>query len=205
MSITTINPATGSRMATYDSHTDDQILDLLTDGHQATLAWGTTPLETRVDVVTRLAQTLRETREELAALITAEMGKPLAEAAAEIEKSAVTAEYYAANAKAILADTPVDVDGADAWIAYEPMGLVYAVMPWNFPFWQAMRFAIPAITAGNGVFLKHSPNVTGSALAIQDVFVAAGLPRECSPPSLSRRSGYPTSANSSSPTTGSRP
>jgi len=112
----------------------------------------------------------------MAALITAEMGKPLAEAAAELEKSAITAEYYADQAEAILSDEEVPIDGVDVWISYEPVGLVLAVMPWNFPVWQVMRFAIPSITAGNGVLLKHSPNVTGSALALQHLCVAAGLP-----------------------------
>jgi len=176
MSITTVNPATGDPLATYDSHNDEQIDQLLQRAHHASLAWGTTPLERRVEVVSSLARALRERRDEFATLITAEMGKPLFEAAAEIEKSAVTADYYTAHAKEILADAPVDIDGVDAWVSYEPLGLVYAVMPWNFPFWQAMRFAIPAITAGNGVFLKHSPNVTGSALAIQQVCEQAGLP-----------------------------
>ncbi|MCW3840742.1 aldehyde dehydrogenase family protein [Micromonospora yasonensis] len=119
---------------------------------------------------------MRAGKDEFARLITDEMGKVLAEAAAEIEKSAVTCEYYASQAAAILGDELVEIDGVDAWVAYEPMGLVLAVMPWNSPFWQAMRFAIPAITAGNGVFLKHSPNVTGCALAIERVFLAAGLP-----------------------------
>ena len=88
------------------------------------------------------------------------MGKPLAEAEGEIEKSAVTADYYAARRRDPR-DEQVAVDGVDAWVAYEPLGLVLAVMPWNFPFWQVLRFAVPALTAGNGVLLKHSPNVTG--------------------------------------------
>ncbi|HEY0693259.1 MAG TPA: aldehyde dehydrogenase family protein, partial [Kribbella sp.] len=104
------------------------------------------------------------------------MGKPIAEAEGEIEKSAVTAEYYAAQAREILADEQVAIDGVRAWVSYEPIGLVLAVMPWNFPLWQVLRFAIPTLAAGNGVLLKHSPNVTGSALEIQSLFVAAGFP-----------------------------
>ena len=176
MSITTVNPSTGEPLETYPSHSDDQLQQLLEHAVTATAAWGASPLEDRASVVRNLATTLRERSQELAALITQEMGKPLTEAAGEIEKSAVTAEYYAAAGGQILADRPADIDGVDAWVAYEPLGLVYAVMPWNFPFWQAMRFALPALTAGNGVFLKHSPNVTGSALAIQQVCEAAGLP-----------------------------
>ena len=106
----------------------------------------------------------------MAALITTEMGKPLAEAAAELEKSAVTADYYADQAEAILGDEAVPIDGVDVWISYEPIGLVLAVMPWNFPVWQVMRFAIPSITAGNGVLLKHPERHrkrTGLAAAVR--------------------------------------
>ena len=177
MTITTVNPATGQTLATYDSHTDQDITRLLESGHLAAQAWGRVPVAERAAVVAALASALRGGAEQFAGLITAEMGKVKAEAAGEIEKSAVTSEFYAANAEKILGDAGVDVDGVDAWVAYEPMGLILAVMPWNFPFWQAMRFAIPAITAGNGVFLKHSPNVTGSALAIQEVLESAGLPK----------------------------
>jgi succinate-semialdehyde dehydrogenase/glutarate-semialdehyde dehydrogenase len=176
MSITTLNPATGEPVATYASHDDAQLEDLLQRAHVATQGWGREPLERRTAVVENLATVLRARSGELAALITAEMGKPLAEAAGELEKSAVTAQFYAANADRFVGPEEVDIEGVDAWVAYEPMGLVLAVMPWNFPFWQAMRFAIPALTAGNGVFLKHSPNVTGSALAIQEVCEQAGLP-----------------------------
>ena len=126
--------------------------------------------------VRRIAEELRRQQDTFAALITAEMGKPLGEAAGEMEKSAVTAEYYADQAATILADEPVPIDGVDAWVSYEPIGLVLAVMPWNFPVWQVMRFAIPSVTAGNGVLLKQSPNVTGSALALQQLFIDAGLP-----------------------------
>lgn len=176
MSITTVNPATGKPITTYETHSDSDVDRLLRLGHDATRAWGRVAVADRAAVVRALAAQLRERKDVYAGLIIEEMGKVSAEAGGEIEKSAVTAEWYAGNAERILADEEVDIDGVDAWVAYEPVGLVYAVMPWNFPFWQAMRFAIPAIAAGNGVFLKHSPNVTGSALAIQEVFEAAGLP-----------------------------
>jgi succinate-semialdehyde dehydrogenase/glutarate-semialdehyde dehydrogenase len=176
MSVTTINPATGAELATYPSHSDEELERLLQRAHVATTVWGSTNRDVRVAVVKNLSAILRERSDELAALITQEMGKPLAEATGEIEKSAVTADFYANAAEEILSDRPADIDGVDAWVAYEPLGLVYAIMPWNFPFWQAMRFALPALTAGNGVFLKHSPNVTGSALAIQAVCEQAGLP-----------------------------
>jgi succinate-semialdehyde dehydrogenase/glutarate-semialdehyde dehydrogenase len=176
MSVTTINPATGATLATYESHDDDAVDRLLSAAHAATANWGLQPLDVRTATVARLAAVLRGRADDIAALITAEMGKPLSEALGEVEKSAVTAEFYAAHAGEFLGDTPVAIDGVDAWVAREPMGLVLAIMPWNFPLWQAMRFALPAIAAGNGVFLKHSPNVTGSALLIQELCWKAGLP-----------------------------
>ena len=174
--ITTVNPATGTHLTSYQSWTAEQIEQAVACGAAAAADWGRQPLATRVAAVRRLADELWQQKDTMAALITAEMGKPLAEAAAELEKSAVTAKYYANQAEAILGDEKVPIDGVDVWVSYEPIGLVLAVMPWNFPVWQVMRFAIPSISAGNGVLLKHSPNVTGSALALQQLFVAAGLP-----------------------------
>ena len=174
--IYTINPATGSELQRYKSWTAAQIELAVQRGRDAAHAWGAQPLTLRVAKLTRLAATLRAQKTALAALMTAEMGKPLAEAAGEVEKSAVTAEYYAQHAERLLADEHVAIDGVDAWVRYEPIGLVLAVMPWNFPVWQVMRFAIPALVAGNGVLLKHSPNVTGCALALEKLCVDAGLP-----------------------------
>lgn len=174
--ITTINPATGEVLKTYEGWSSQRVAEAVAAGHAAAVAWGKQPLEARLSAVTRLANELRKQKDALADLMTTEMGKPLAEAAGEMEKSAVTALYYAENAGRLLADEPVAIDGVDAWVSYEPIGLVLAVMPWNFPVWQVMRFAIPSIAAGNGVLLKHSPNVTGSALALEKLFLDAGLP-----------------------------
>lgn len=176
-SITTFNPTTGEPLQTYQSWSADQIEQAVNEGYAAAKAWGKQPLSVRVEVVRRLADELRRQSAAFADLITTEMGKVKAEAAGELEKSAVTATYYADNAARILADEKASIDGVDAWVSYEPIGLVLAVMPWNFPVWQVMRFAIPAITAGNGVLLKHSPNVTGCALALEQLFVDAGLPK----------------------------
>ena len=176
MSVTTVNPTTGAELTTYESHDDAAVDRLLSAAHPATARWGLRALDARTAVVERLSAVLRERAADISALITAEMGKPLAEAAGEVEKAAATAGFYVGHAGEFLRDTAVEIDGADAWVAREPLGLVLAVMPWNFPLWQAMRFAIPAITAGNGVFLKHSPNVTGSALLIQELWEQAGLP-----------------------------
>ncbi|QTD95325.1 aldehyde dehydrogenase family protein [Burkholderia anthina] len=176
-SITTFNPATGAPLQSYESWSADQIERAVNDGYAAAKAWGKQALSVRVEAVRRLADELRRQSATFAELITTEMGKVKAESAGELEKSAVTATYYADNAARILADEEASIEGVDAWVSYEPIGLVLAVMPWNFPVWQVLRFAIPAITAGNGVLLKHSPNVTGCALALEQLFVDAGLPK----------------------------
>jgi succinate-semialdehyde dehydrogenase/glutarate-semialdehyde dehydrogenase len=174
--IETINPATGRRLASYRGWDAARIEDSVALGHRTALAWGQRPLADRVHAVRQLAVALRGQKKPLATLMSAEMGKPLRESEVEVEKSAVTAEYYVQNAQKLLSDEPVQIEGVDAWVSYEPIGLVLAVMPWNFPLWQVMRFALPSLVAGNGVLLKHSPNVTGSALAIERLLVDAGLP-----------------------------
>jgi acyl-CoA reductase-like NAD-dependent aldehyde dehydrogenase len=179
--VTTVNPADGTTLAAYPAMTPAEIDQIVSRGAQAAASWGRVDVGVRLDALTRLARILRAGRDRLATLITTEMGKPITEAEGEIEKSAVTAEYYAARSAEILADEPVSIDeqdGVRAWVSYEPVGLVLAVMPWNFPVWQMMRFAIPTLAAGNGVLLKHSPNVTGCALAIQQLFLDAGFPAE---------------------------
>lgn len=178
MTIVTVNPADGTTIASYPPMTSAEVEAAVSAGAAAAAAWGRVPVAERAARLTDLAAVLRAEADSLAALVTREMGKPLAEAHGEVEKSAVTAEYYAAHAPSLLADAPVDLGAtpAQAWVAHEPMGLVLAVMPWNFPVWQVMRFAVPTLAAGNGVLLKHSPNVTGCALAIADLVTRAGFP-----------------------------
>ena len=174
--ITTLDPTSGAVLKTYKGWGAAQIDRAVDAARAAALDWGQQPLATRVAAARRLAEELRRQKDRFAALIIAEMGKVLAEAAGELEKSAVTALYYADHAERLLGDEAVAIDGVNAWVSYEPIGLVLAVMPWNFPVWQVMRFAIPSVVAGNGILLKHSPNVTGSALALEQLFVDAGLP-----------------------------
>ncbi|WP_200962635.1 aldehyde dehydrogenase family protein [Terrabacter sp. Soil810] len=178
-SVDTVDPTTGLVLQSYPAMNAAEVEDAVAAGAAAASVWGSTPVAARLAAVARLAEVLRERSEDLAALVTREMGKPIAEARGEVVKSAVTAEHYAAHGSRILADRPVPIDapeGVEAWVSHEPMGLVLAVMPWNFPVWQVMRAAIPTVAAGNGLLLKHSPNVTGSALAIAELFTAAGLP-----------------------------
>ncbi|MFF3819888.1 aldehyde dehydrogenase family protein [Streptomyces bluensis] len=174
--IETVNPATGRPIAAYEAWDAARIEAAVERAHAASLAWARVPVTERAARAARLAGTLREHAGQLADLAVAEMGKPVTEAAGEVEKSALTADYYARQGPGLLADQRVAVDGAEAWVAYEPAGLLLAVMPWNFPVWQVMRFAVPALVAGNGILLKHASNVTGSALALQDLFAEAGFP-----------------------------
>ena len=177
--IETVDPTTGSVLQSYPTMTPAEVDHAVRDGAAAAAAWGRIPVAERLHAIARLADVLRDRSEELAALVTREMGKPLSEARGEVAKSAITADHYATHGAAILADRHVEIESpqrVEAWVSHEPMGLVLAVMPWNFPVWQVMRAAIPTVAAGNGLLLKHSPNVTGSALAIAEIFTAAGLP-----------------------------
>lgn len=177
--ITTASPTDGSVLATYTAMGAEDIESAVVRGASASAAWGRVPVAERAGLLAQLAVHLRSEAERYAVLVTSEMGKPLAEARVEVEKSAVTADYYATEAPTLLAAKSVEIDspaGVSAFVQPEPLGLVLAVMPWNFPVWQVMRFAIPTLAAGNGVLLKHSANVTGSALALQEAFVAAGFP-----------------------------
>lgn len=179
--IATVNPTTGEPVAHYEAMTAEQVDAALDRTAAAAVGWAATTAAERAERLRSLASVLRERAELLAALATTEMGKPLAESRGEVEKSAVTAEYYAQTGPGLLADQPVEINtpsGITAWVARQPLGVVLAVMPWNFPVWQVMRAAIPIVMAGNGFLLKHSPNVTGSALALGEVFAASGFPTD---------------------------
>ncbi|MGO4588837.1 NAD-dependent succinate-semialdehyde dehydrogenase [Paenarthrobacter sp. 2TAF44] len=173
--ISTINPATGKQLQTFDTHSNFQLDGILTAAVDAQRAWRLIPVEDRVQILRNTAKILRENVNEYAHLITLEMGKPISEARAEIEKSAATADFYAENAARFLDFESIDAGVQESGVAYEPLGVVLAIMPWNYPFWQFFRFALPALAAGNGVILKHANNVPRSALAIQDILDRAGL------------------------------
>src|SRR3954452_14087721 len=175
--VTTVDPATGEVLATYPGSDVEAALEVLAAVHAAQPAWAGRGVEERAELIAAVGAQLRKQAGGLAALMTAEMGKPIAEARAEVEKSATACDYYAEHGPGFLADRPVDTGGAQQrGVAQEPLGVVLAVMPWNFPFWQVLRFAAPTLLAGNTAILKHSPNVTGCALAIEQVMTDAGLP-----------------------------
>lgn len=174
---TSRNPATGEFIAHYPFQTADEVERMLDGNAEAYRLWRATPMAVRVATYRRLAAVLRERADTLAALITAEMGKTLAAAHAEVEKCAATIDWIAEHGPAILADEPAPVDGDDqVHVSYLPIGSILAVMPWNFPLWQVIRASGPIMLSGNGFILKHAANVMGSAYALQDAYEAAGFP-----------------------------
>jgi len=173
----TVDPATGEPGRAYDGHTRDEALAIAAQAREAFLAWRRTGFDERRRLMRRAAEVLRARRDEFAALMTDEMGKTLTDGRAEIDKCAVHCEFFADHAEAMLAREPAEIGGGTrAFVTFNPLGVVLAVMPWNFPFWQAIRFAAPALMAGNGAVLKHASNVPGCALAIEALFREAGFP-----------------------------
>ena len=172
------NPATGEeieRFAYQDAAATEQ---LLADAERGFRGWRGTTLEHRAGVYERLAAIMCRRSDDVAAVITREMGKTLRESAAEIEKCAATAEWYAAHGPAMLADEPVSVEGDDrVHVSYLPIGTILGIMPWNFPLWQTIRAAVPIMLSGNGFMLKHAPNVMRCAYLMQEMWEEAGLPR----------------------------
>lgn len=173
------NPANGQAIGQYPFADCAHIDRLLSNMNDAFAAWREHSVENRSTVLRAMARVLRDRTERLAGLITSEMGKPVTAARAEVEKCAALCDWYAANASGLLANEAVDVgDDGRVEIRYRPLGVVLAVMPWNFPFWQAMRAAVPVIVGGNGFLLKHADNVQGAALALVDAWRDAGLPAD---------------------------
>ena len=176
MTITTVNPATEETLAEFPEMSASQIEDILRNTDAACQAWRRVGLEDRVKRLRGLAARLREREAEYAELMSREMGKPLAEGEGEVQKCAWVCDYYAENAAEFLADEVIESDASRSFVTYQPLGVVLAIMPWNFPFWQVIRFAAPTLTAGNAAILKHAPNVTGCAMALEELFRAAGYP-----------------------------
>ncbi len=176
MAYQTINPATGEAGEQFSSWDARRLDAALAAVEAARPAWAATTMAERGALMRRLAEVLRARRDELAALITLEMGKLIKEARAEVEKCALGCDYYAEHAPRFLADEAIASDAGKSLVAYQPLGTVLAVMPWNFPLWQVFRFAAPALMAGNCGLLKHASNVPQCALAIESVIREAGFP-----------------------------
>jgi succinate-semialdehyde dehydrogenase/glutarate-semialdehyde dehydrogenase len=176
MAMESVNPATGERLRSYAAMSPDEVAAAIAACAAAQRGWAAEGFAERAGPLRAAARLLREEREALAREMALEMGKPLAQGVAEAEKCALACDYYAEHAARFLAREPVATDASKSFVCFEPLGLVLAVMPWNFPFWQVFRFAAPALMAGNGALLKHASNVTGCALAIERLLRRAGLP-----------------------------
>ena len=176
MVLKSINPYNGELINVSEELTDNKIENLLIQSNIAFGKWKRTKPDFRRNLIETVAGLLRENIDEYALCITSEMGKPVKESRAEVEKCAWICEYYAENAERFLADEPVQTDADISRIHYEPLGTILGIMPWNFPFWQVFRFAVPTIMAGNTVVLKHASNVQASANKIEDIFTGAGFP-----------------------------
>jgi succinate-semialdehyde dehydrogenase/glutarate-semialdehyde dehydrogenase len=178
MAMYAINPATDETIASYDELTAQEVGRRIEAAHAAHFAWRKVDYQTRAGLMREAANVLRANVTIYASLMTAEMGKPISESHAEVEKCALVCEYYAEKTAQFLAPELVDTDASKSYVTFNPLGVVLAVMPWNFPFWQVFRFAAPALMAGNAGILKHASNVPGCALAIEAVFREAGFPED---------------------------
>ncbi len=174
--ITSVNPATGEMIQTYENMNPTQLESALERAEKTYQEWRAYTLQERGEILYRAADGLRHGVDDYADIITTEMGKPIREARAEIEKCAWVCEYYAENGNRFLGPEIIETDARKSFVTFQPLGCILAVMPWNFPFWQVFRFAAPALMAGNVALLKHASNVPGCALAIEELFLKAGCP-----------------------------
>ncbi|MGB5306012.1 MAG: NAD-dependent succinate-semialdehyde dehydrogenase [Gammaproteobacteria bacterium] len=176
MTIKSINPADGNTLKLVDAFSSSQLEEALAQSARAVVTWRSQTIGARAALMETVATVIRSRSEELARIITLEMGKPVSEARAEIEKCAWVCEYYAQEGPGFMADEIIASDAGRSLVSWEPLGAVLAIMPWNFPFWQVFRFAAPALVAGNTGLLKHASSVPQCALAIESIFSEAGVP-----------------------------
>ena len=177
MALETLNPATEKIIKTYNPISNREVEQIINNVHQEFLIWKDISFYKRKTLMLKAASILNADKNKYAKILTKEMGKPITQAIAEVEKCAWVLEYYAKNAKSILEKEVIKTDASESYVQFDPIGIILAVMPWNFPFWQVFRFAAPALMAGNAAVLKHASNVPMSALAIEEVFQKAGFPK----------------------------
>jgi succinate-semialdehyde dehydrogenase/glutarate-semialdehyde dehydrogenase len=177
MSIQSINPVNGKTVKIYTEDSEKQIFKKIEDAQAAWLKWRETSFEERKGLLSKTGTILRERKTELAILMATEMGKALKDGIAEIEKCALVCDYYAANGEQFLQDEQIQTDAHKSFVSFQPIGIVLAVMPWNFPYWQVFRFLAPGLLAGNCGLLKHASNVPGCALTIEEILLQAGFPK----------------------------
>ncbi len=177
--IETINPYNGKPIKSYQEFTKSKLETCLELSENTFETWKEIEIKERTNLLKAVSKNLFKNKQSFANLMTEEMGKPITQSLAEIEKCCFLVDFYAKNADDFLADELIKTDAEESFISYDPLGCILGIMPWNYPFWQVLRFAIPTITAGNTVLLKHASNVTGCALAIQEVFEESGFPKGC--------------------------
>lgn len=176
MEFKSVNPFNGKEIASHKEHSNEELKLILDNAGEAFKSWKKVSVTERADLLKKAGQVLRDNTEEYARMITLEMGKPITESRAEINKCAWVCDYYADNAVEFLKDEIIETDAQKSFVRHDPIGCVLAIMPWNFPFWQVFRFAAPTLVAGNTGLLKHSSNVFGCAKQIEEVFIKAGFP-----------------------------
>jgi succinate-semialdehyde dehydrogenase/glutarate-semialdehyde dehydrogenase len=174
--LTAINPANGEIICTYEENSEQEIEDKLTAARRAFSSWREAAISRRIEKLRNASKILIDNKEKYAALMAAEMGKPIRDGRAEIEKCAWVCDHYADNSVTDLQPESIRTDARRSYVTFSPLGVILAVMPWNYPFWQVFRFAAPALASGNAAVLKHASNVPGCSLAIEDIFKAAGFP-----------------------------
>jgi len=177
--ITTINPYNSVELNKYERFSNEKTQSVLNIADKTFNDWKLKPIKVRTKLLRKLGDILNQNIEKYSKLITLEMGKPITQSRAEIKKCILLCDFYEKNAERFLADQLIETEAHESFISYDPLGVILAIMPWNYPFWQVFRFAVPTITAGNTGLLKHATNVTGCALAIQDIFEQAGYPIGC--------------------------
>ncbi|HZD10320.1 MAG TPA: NAD-dependent succinate-semialdehyde dehydrogenase [Candidatus Binatia bacterium] len=178
MTIIALNPATNEQIREYEEHSPEDVRDIIRRANAAYLNWRETSFAVRANCMREAARILRDRADEFARLMTVEMGKPIKDGRSEAQKCAWVCDYYADNAESFLQRELVETDASKSFVTFRPLGVVLAVMPWNFPFWQVFRFAAPNLMAGNVGILKHASNVPGCAVAIENIFEEAGFPAD---------------------------
>ena len=172
-----INPSTGHEIRSYNQHSNEEIENILNSSIEAQKNWQNTDLKFRLTCLVQLSEILSDSKREYSLLMAEEMGKPLKQGIGEIEKCIWLCDYYIENSKKYLEDKKIKTDGQKSFVTLRPLGLILGIMPWNFPFWQVFRFAVPSIIAGNGAILKHASNVQGCAFSIETSFASSGFPK----------------------------
>ncbi len=178
-SIKTTNPYTSERLQDYKLHSKKQVDSIVSKANKAHKHWKHVSINERCQLLENVAEILDDEKQMYAEKMTSEMGKPINQSISEIEKCILLCDFYASNAESFLSDEIIDTDADESFVSYDSLGCILGIMPWNYPFWQVMRFAVPTLTAGNTAILKHASNVTGCALLIQELFEKAGYPEGC--------------------------